>query len=324
MNASLIDASNWLHNALMIAGKPAQAKQVAMGMIDRDPLYRPGIRNAVTKFIHSGEQEQAWAYLDRIRPLVPNEAVLKSSEAVLHLSVGHVAEGLALAEIAQEMLPSGSIIRMTRTFGLMASQQYEKVAALDETWMPVFALTFLGRNEEASIYAYKRAEEVADVGTLLAFLNIAGRSDEVIAYIESRWPDLAALQHDFPPYGAFGYEVMLDVALAYSRAGQQERFDEAMQRVDKVHEALKAQQVNNSLFFMAEAAYRALAGDVDSSLDYLDRAITRGFITTTRMSIAWPMLQRLEGDPRYESIQSRMIEHVNAERRALGLQPVST
>jgi len=324
LNASLIDASNWLHNALMTAGKPAQAKQIVMGMIDRDPLYRPGIRNAVNKFIDFGEQEQAWAYLERIRPLVPNEAVLKSSEAVLHLSVGHVAEGLALAETAQALLPSGSIIRMTRTFGLMNSHQYEKVAVMDETWLPVFALAFLGRTEEASIYAYKRAEEVADAGTLLAFLNIAGRSDEAIAYIESSWSDLASLQADIPAYGAFGYGLMLDVALAYSRAGNQERFDEAMQRVEKVHEALKVQKVKNSIFFMTEAAYRSLAGDLESSLDYLDRAITNGFVTTTRMSIAWPMLERLEGDPRYESIQSRMIEHVNAERRALGLEPVST
>ena len=87
---------------------------------------------------------------------------------------------------------------------------------------------------------------------------------------------------------------------------------------------MQAQQVKNSYFFMSQAAYLALAGDLDSSMDYLDQAITLGFVTSTRMSFFWPMLERLEGDPRYESIQSRMIEHVNAERRALGLQPVST
>lgn len=324
MNASLIDASNWLHNALMIAGRPAQAKQVVMGMIDRDPLYRPGIRNAINNFIDFGQQEQAWAYLDRIRPLVPNEAVIKSSEAILHLSVGHVAKGLALAETAQALLPSNSVIRMTRTLGLMDSHQYEKVAAMDETWLPVFALTLLGRGEEASIFAYKRAEEQADVDTLIAFLNIADRSGEAITYLETRWPDLAALQQDFPPYGAFGYSLMLNVALAYSRAGKQERFDEAMQRVEEAHQALQAQQVKNSYFFMNQANYLALAGDLDSSMDYLEQAFTLGFVTSPRMSFFWPMLERLEGDPRYESIQSRMIEHVNAQRRALGLQPVST
>ncbi len=324
MNPSLIDASNWLHNALMTAGKPAKAKQIIMGMIDRDPLYRPGIRNAVNKFIDFGQQEQAWAYLDRIRPLVPNDAVIKSSEAILHLSQGHIAQGLELAETAEVLLPSNSIIRLTRTMGLMDSLQYEKVAAMDETWMPVYALTLLGRTEEASIFAYKRADEQTDVQTLIAFLNIAGRSDEAITYIETRWLDLASLQQDLPPYGAFGYPLMLEVALAYSRAGNQERFDEAMQRVDEAHEALKAQRVNNSFFFMNEAAYLALAGELDSSMDYLDKAITLGFVTHTRVSFFWPTLERLEGDPRYEAIQLRMIEHINRERQALGLEPVST
>jgi hypothetical protein len=59
-------------------------------------------------------------------------------------------------------------------------------------------------------------------------------------------------------------------------------------------------------------------------MDYLDQAITLGFVTHTRVSFFWPTLERLEGDPRYESIQSRMIEHVNREREALGLEPVST
>jgi len=324
MNPSLIDASNWLHNAYMTEGRPAEAKQVVMGMIDRDPLYRPGIRNAVNKYIDFGEQEQAWAFLDRIRPLVPNDGVIKSSEAVLHFSQGHVAEGLALAEMAETLLPSDSVIRGTQTYVLLSSQQYEKVVERGDTWMSVVALAMLGRAEEASIIAFKRAEEQADVGTLIGFLNVTGRSDEVVTYIEARWPDLATLQQDFPPYGAWGYGFMLEVALAYSRAGNQQRFDEAMHRIGKVHEALKEQQVSNSIFFMTEAAYQALAGDLDSSMDYLDQAVALGFVTHTPISDFWQTLEPLKGDPRYEAIQSRMIEHINRERQALGLEPVST
>jgi TolB-like protein/Tfp pilus assembly protein PilF len=324
MNPSLIDASNWLHNAYMAEGRPAEAKQVVMGMIDRDPLYRPGIRNAVNNFINFGQQEQAWAFLDRIRPLVPNDAVIKSSEAILHLSQGRIAEGLALAETAEALLPSNSVIRFTQTLGLLDSQQYEKVVDRVDTWMPVLALTLLGRAEEASIIAFRRAEEQADVGTLFGFLNLTGRSDEVVTYIEARWPDLATLQQDFPPYGAFGYGFMLEVALAYSRAGNQLRFDEAMHRIGKVHEALIEQQVSNSILFMTEAAYQALAGDLDSSMDYLDQAVALGFVTHTPISDFWQTMEPLKGDPRYESIQSRMIEHINRERQTLGLEPVST
>jgi len=323
LNPNLINASNWLHNTLTQQGRPAEARDIVMGMIDRDPLYRPGIRNAINKFIDFGQQEQAWAYLDRIRLLIPNDAVIQSSEAALYLSLGQLAQGLSLADSAVELQPSNSIARLTRSFGMMGSHQYERLAEQGEAWLPIYAMTFLGRTEEAAILAFERAEKEADVSTLFAFLNIAGRSDEVIVYVEARWTDLAALRQDFPPYGALGDFLMLDVALAYSRAGNQERFDDAMQRVLVVHEELKTQGVNNSVFFINEASRLALAGDLDSSLDFLDRAITLGEITTLRMTIGWPALEPLEGDPRYEAIQARMVEHLNGEREKLGLEPAT-
>ena len=61
---------------------------------------------------------------------------------------------------------------------------------------------------------------------------------------------------------------------------------------------------------------------LDASLEWLERAVTRGFISTLRIAQEWPYLEPLEGDPRYEDIQSRMIEHLNAERAELGLEPV--
>ena len=323
INPGLINASNWLHNSLMQQGRPAEAYDIVMGMIDRDPLYRPGIRNAINNFINFGQQEQAWAYLDRIRLLIPNDAVIQSSEAALYLSLGQLAQGLSLVESAVELQPSNSIARLTQSFGLMNSHQYELLAEQGEAWLPIYAMTFLGRTEEAAILAFERAEKEADVSILFAFLNMAGRSDEVIVYLEARWPDLDALRQDFPPYGALGDFLMLDVALAYSRAGNQERFDDAMQRVFVVHEELKTQGVNNSNFFMNEASRLALAGELDSSLEFLDRAITLGKITTTRMTIGWPALEPLEGDPRYEAIQTRMVKHLNDERLKLGLEPAA-
>jgi tetratricopeptide (TPR) repeat protein len=320
----MIDASNWLHNALLSMGRPAEAKNVVMGMITRDPLYRPGVRNAMASFINFGQQDQASIFLDRVRPLIPNDATIQSSEAVIHLSLGQVAEGLALIESAVELQPSNSVARLTRSLAWMSSHQYERVAAGGEEWLPVYALTYLGRHEEASILAFKRADEIADVGTLFNFLNIAGRSNELIAYLEERWPDLDALRADFPPYGAFGDFLMLDVALAYSRAGNQQRFDEALEHVRTVHESLIAQGATRALFLITEAAHQALSGDLEASLDYLDRAISQGLITTTQITREWPALSPLEGNPQFEAIQARMIEHLNSEREKLGLEPVST
>ena len=56
----------------------------------------------------------------------------------------------------------------------MASQQWERVAAEGEAWTPIFALTYLGRNEEASLLAFERAEKRADVGSLLRSITRLG------------------------------------------------------------------------------------------------------------------------------------------------------
>jgi len=324
LNPNLIDASNWLHNSLQRTGRPADASRVVMDMIDRDPLYRPGIRNAINNFNNFGRYQEAWAHLEKIKPLIPNDATIKSSAAAIHLDQGKLAEGLFEVEASVNLQPSNSIARLTLEWGLMQTGQYERVVELGEFWMPIHALVFLGRTEEASILAYQRADALADVVPLFNFLNMAGRSEELIAYLESRWTDLEALQQDFPPYGGFGYFLMIDVALAYSRAGNQERYNDAIERVRAVHEGLKTVGISNSVFFMNEASHLALAGQLDASMDYLDKAMDLGFTTHSRMKLAWPALEPLEGDPRFEAIQANMIDYLNSERAKLGLEPVST
>ena len=303
---------------------PAEARRVVMDMVERDPLYRPGVRNAVNSYLFLGRPDQAMAHLDRVRPLIPNDSVISSSEAAIHYFKGELAEGMALADTAVALQSSNSIARITRDFVWMSTHQYEHILAEGIDWQRVFALTYLDRTEEASILAYQLADDEADVGTLFAFLNIINRSDEAIDYLEERWPDLASLRKDFPAYGGFGDGLMIDVALAYSRSGNQQRFDEAMGMVNTAHEYLKTQGINNIMFFSQEASYQALAGNWGASLDYLDRAVSGGAIMAAPISREWPALAVLEGDPKYEAIQLRMIEHLNAEREKLGLEPVST
>jgi TolB-like protein/Tfp pilus assembly protein PilF len=323
MNPSMIDASNWLHNSLQALGRPAEAHAVLMEMVERDPLYRPGIRNLINSYNWFGEHDKALAFLEEVRPLIPNDATIQSSLAAVHLDQGRIAEALEESERAVDLQPSNSVARLTRSFIWLASHQLERVAADGEEWTPIVALTLLGRVEEATQLAYQRAKDIADTGTLLGFLNITGRSEEAVNYIEARWDSLDALEKDHPPYGGLGYFVMLDVALAYSRVGNAERFDDAMARVHRVHDELRSQGVNNPNFFMSEAARYALAGDLDTSVDFVERAVSRGLITVTpRIAREWPALADLEGNPRFEAVQARMMEHLNAERAALGLDPV--
>jgi len=323
MNPSMIDASNWLHNSLQALGRPAEAHAVLVDMVERDPLYRPGIRNMINSYNTFGEYDKALAYIQEVRPLIPNDATIQASLAAVHFDQGRIAEALEESERAVDLQPSNSVARLTRSLMWMATHQLDRVAAEGEEWTPIAALTLLGRVEEATQLVYRRAKDLADTGALLAFLNITGQSREAVDYVEARWSSLDAFEKDHPPYSGLGYFVMLDIALAYSRVGNAERFDDALARVHRVHEGLRSQGVNNPTFFMSEAARFALAGDFDTSVGFVDRAVSRGFITSaTRITLEWPALAVLEGDQRFEAAQARMIQHLNAEREALGLEPV--
>ena len=323
INPNLIDASNWLHNTLQNTGNPSEARIVMMDMVERDPLYRPGVRNVTNGFIAFGQQQEALAYLEQVRPLIPNDATIKSSEAAVYISMGRLADALPLVELSVELQPSNSVTILSHSEALIFLHEYDRVIESGVAWVPILALVQLDRLEEASILAFDRAEQHTDIQTLFAFLNIAGRSEHLVSYLEEKWPDLASLQEDFPPYGAYGYNVMLDVALAYSRTGNPERFNDALQRVLRAHEQLRTEGVDNYWFDIAEAAYLAMAGDLESSLKHLDDAISGGLITSSRVVSEWPALEPLEGDPRFEAIQARMIEHLNSEREKLGLEPAT-
>jgi hypothetical protein len=112
------------------------------------------------------------------------------------------------------------------------------------------------------------------------------------------------------------------VALAYRRAGNEGKFGDAMQRVRQAHDSLAEQGLRNPDFWLAEAAWYAMAGRQRESLEHLAAAIDGGLVLSSRITDDMPYFRDLEGDPEYEAIQARMIEHRDAERAALGLEPV--
>jgi hypothetical protein len=226
------------------------------------------------------------------------------------------------AKAALAIQPNDRVYRSFYSVGLNDTLQNQLLVEEGYRGWKVVGLRRLGRLEEASILAYEFAAE-GGLLTLFNFLNSSGRSDELITYLEARWPDLQKFEADFPSDGYRGYWEMAEIALAYRRAGRQDRFREAMTRVRNAHDSLIEQGMANPRFWLYEAAYYALADDSDEALKHLAAAIDAGFIASTRITDDLPFFSDLEGDPEYEAIQARMVEHLNAERATLGLDPVT-
>jgi len=323
INPNLIDAANWLNNALVGTNQPVAARKILEDVMQRDPLYKPGIGNLVFLHVQMGDIEKAREVVEKARPFMPTDETILQADASIRLAQGQLAEGLKLAEAAVQLRPNDRVARTFMSVLLGRTHQYERLATEGYRGLRIWGLTHLGRSEEAMIMARKFASD-GDIGGLFGLLNSSGQSSELVRYLEETWSDLDDFQTDFPSNGFWGYSEMLDIALAYKRTGNQEKFGDAMARVRVAHDSLAEQGLNNGWFFGNEAMYYALAQQTETALQFLTAAVDSGQVYSVRIADDMPQLSELEGMPEYEAIQSRMIEHLNNERGKLGLEPVST
>jgi hypothetical protein len=185
------------------------------------------------------------------------------------------------------------------------------------------ALALLGRWEEANSVATKRAADGEGVSTYIHVKVMAGEYVEAIRFFESRWPDFAAFESDYPPSRFTAFPAYADLAQAYSATGNEERFRQALARLRAQLDTIAKIGLEFSDLNIWEAMYFNLAGDPQSALTNLALAVDKGYLGYPRMSTEWVQLKPLEGDPEYEAIQARMVEHLHAERAKLNLGPMS-
>jgi len=144
----------------------------------------------------------------------------------------------------------------------------------------------------------------------------------LIEYVEENWT-LDEIEANGPIHRDWmGYAPFNEIAYAYFQTGETEKANAALKRVKEGQEKLErpARPVH---FMINKAVYFTLTGNHKEALVYLESAIDRGYIGSTRLARQWPALEPLESDPRYQAIQSKMIDHLNSERKELGLEPVT-
>jgi TolB-like protein/Tfp pilus assembly protein PilF len=323
INPGLIDAANWLSNAYNDSAQLTKSLAVLEELVRRDPLFTPAIGNLMFLYIQTGQRDKAQALIEKTRPFLAQDASMLNWDSTLLTTAGEFAAALPLSEEAVRQQPQDRVYRIDMSVALLATHQYERVAQDGYWFFKVRALKHLNRVEEATQLAQQWAAQ-GDVNSYLNLLSTTGQFEALVSYVEEHWPDLGAFEAAFPAQGYFGYGTMNSVALAYRRTGNQDKFNDAMARVRAAHDSLAAQGLSNYQFFTNEAAYYAMADDRGRALKFLAAAVDGGQVFAARITDDLPFFADLEGDPEYEAIQARMLEHVNRERAALGLELVKT
>jgi len=320
LNPNLIDASNWLYTLLFDTGDIRAALEVLEDITRRDPLYRPAFFYGVATFNSFGMIDRAEALIDRFAAFNPNDPLVFQARAVNCFFRGDAAAGYPWAEKAIELAPNDNEKRFAWSIALLQLLQIDQLISEGQKQFRADALDATGRREEA----FEVARELADDGfldPLFVLLNRSGQSAELVAWVEQRWPNLAAFDRDYKGDGA-GDSLMGEIAYAYIRTGDQARAREALKYVDAVRRQLTEQGVDNFIFMTENARYYTLVGNHDAAIDWLGRAIDRGLQNYAPLSKWLPAFSLLEGDPRFAELEARMIDNINEDRAALGMAPI--
>ena len=319
LNPNSIDASNWLQISLSQIGDLAGALEILEEMTNRDPLYRPAFTNAMQKFNSAGQPEKAEALLERMTAFDPDNPDIVLARATHYMFSGRAGESLSLMEKRRDMGEMSGIANIYLSAGLNRTGQFERATEEGSPFRKVLPLYNVGRKDEAYELAYRFAGE-GSPGDLFTLFIREGRDRDLTDFLEERWPSVAAFAEENRG-NDFGYDTVSQVAFAYMRQGNDERFEDAMMRIDQHFENMQSQGVDNFAFSASVALHNAMRGDIDSAFDNLSSAIDRGWTTAGEPTVVEPRLSLMADDPRFELARATMLMTLNRDREIVGLPP---
>jgi len=319
INPNLIDASNWLQISLRTSGQMRSSLQILREIAERDPLYRPAFSNAMQLFHAFGLEDEAHRLLQRIETFNPDNPNLYLARATSYMYAGEMGRGLQELEEASKRGPMTGVEQLFLSIGLLETGQPERAITEGSVYFRPDALYSVGRKDEAIALAYEHARE-GDPESLFYMLVVENRNEELVNYLEERWPSLAAFATENPG-GDHGYSLMMNVALAYRRTGDDASADEALEFVDTRMKRLESEGIDNRIFTRNKAAFCAMRGDIDGALAFLEEAVAGGLSVAMDPLVAFPEFSVLDGNPRFDEIKTTMLANLNYNRRIIGLPP---
>jgi TolB-like protein/tetratricopeptide (TPR) repeat protein len=323
INPNLTNANVWLSTALSEQGNQLRAIEILQASFARDPLHPPTFNNLSLILFVTGQTDAARDMLLGLKRFLPSDATLVGSIGKVEVMAGNWAEADRLLTEALEREPLNFVDRIWWSATAFGTHQFERVAEMGTSNFKALALDQLGRTEEALIEATQWANNGNNPDNILEILVRHGRFEEAIEFIESRWPNLDALEAAFPNRGGFGAQTLNFLAQAYSQEGNETKFNETMRHAADALQAQVSTGANNWVLHTSIAHHAMLAGDYDGALESLNQVVAMGGLPRVDFTGEYSAFAPLRGDPRFEAILDRIHEHQNEERAELGLDPLS-
>lgn len=320
INPNLTNASVWLAISLSEQGNLQRELEILQQAFARDPLHPPTFNNFGQTLAVVGRVDEARIALAELKRFLPSDASLTATLGKIEVFAGNWAESDRLLTEAVEREPLNFVDRLWLSAVALNTAQYERVAEMGTNNFKSLALDQLGRTEEAILLADQWVSEGNNPLFVLEILMRHGRFEEAIAFIETRWPSLDALEKAFPERSGYGAELLVLLAKAYSQAGNEARFNDAMRRAGEALDQQVAEGGDSWVLHSSRAHFAMLGGDHEGALELLTKVVDMGGLPRIDLRGAHSDFAPLHGDPRFEAVMARMQQYLNAERAKLGLE----
>jgi TolB-like protein len=307
LNPNLLEAKLWLGHEL--GSETPRAFELNKEINTVDPLFTPAASQLVTQYVMQGDYEGAKGVTERFFSFDPNNANMLAADASRLRSLGQLAEAFNMAERAYRLGKSAGT-RFERQAIHITMLEFQKDGVF--TWPVSFiAQDFSGRHEEA---LEAIAEENAPLFGQITILSRQHRYEQLLQLLRVRRSEIDAF-----PTGAD--QIQLDIILgeigvASLRTADSAGLEFAIRHLEELSSKPTIQSVSPP-----KISLEIISGRHDAAVDLIEQLLELDFAFGFQLFFR-PIFSLLEGNSRYDALESRFKDHINTERAKLGWSPI--
>jgi TolB-like protein/tetratricopeptide (TPR) repeat protein len=321
INPSLTNANHWQGLGFARSGQMRRAVESSRRFAELDPLFLPNLSNMVGELAIMGEFEEAERLARRIQRSHPDHPQSNFGNAL------RVQGRLADAADSHERLRNSGydtpLSRLLLEVTYSALGEHARALELSGGWNEVHASIALDREAEGLARVRARLEEspgsLSARWGLLHGLSLAGRHQELLAWVSGSWIGPEELDGSFPYDFSFGL-TLAPLAAAQRATGRDTELAATLAYWGNVLAFLEENGFALSGFVFTQASFLALSGERDRAFETLAEAIDRGH--RDPLLGRTPAFEPWWGDARFVALVERNLSLINAERAKLGLEPL--
>ena len=323
LNPNLDNTRNWLASAYLTAGRDAEAVALFESVVERDPLYGPAFNNLINQYAFGREFDKANALIGRVERISGETDDTNQAWGTMSLVQGELARAVRHFRRVYDNNPNAAVTRVQYGFALIRLGEFEQVVEVGLPPMKVWALTVLGRNEEAEAMLESLSPVLpidAVMGSAAVHYVLTEDYAALDDYIEQHFGDLDGLLEHFGGLSGSESGFAPWVAYAYQQLDDQAAYDKVIAFLERAITKRQAAAIGVDFGLeLVRADLAAIEGDDDTVYRQMTTMIDMdrsGFHDFTA-----PFYAPLLDQDRFREQRDILVGRANAERAKLGLDP---